>query len=199
MTQRADSDGFRIDRSDVVVLFAHIQQNIIANSGTASPKMIEAGAIALAEAASLLDLPILHSLVLQDDGEADPVQGLRPFVDDASRFAHRCASPFMDERFVTALAATGRKTLVIAGYSTEAIILFTALDALAAGYRVIVALDACGARSSRTEDAVLRRIERAGATTSSVLAVVMGCAPEFDRSPGEEVLSVVRKFLAIRD
>lgn len=196
MTVVGTPDGFRLDRDDLVVLFAHLQPAIVANSGVLAPGMIEAGAGALAEAASVLGLPMLFSLVPRETGDAAPLPALVPYARDDNSFVHRVASPFMDERFVAALAATGRRTLVIAGYSTEAVILFTSLNALAAGYRVIVALDAGGARSVRVEDPALRRIERAGATTSSVIGVVMGCAPEFGRSPGREAFAAIQKMLA---
>jgi hypothetical protein len=199
MMSAGAQDDFRLDRADVVVLFAHLQPAIVANSGVLSPKLIEAGAAALAEAAAILELPMLFSLVPRDDGDAAPLAKLAPYAKDDNSFVRRVASPFMDEQFVAALAATGRRTLVIAGYSTEAITLFTALDALAAGYRVIIALDAGGARCSRTEAAALRRIERAGAIASSVIGVVMGCAPEFGRSPDQEAFAAVQKLLAIRD
>lgn len=192
-------DGFRLDREDVVVLFAHLQPAIVANSGVLSPKLIEAGAAALAEAATILRLPMLFSLVPGEDGDATPLPALTPYAKDDNCFIHRVASPFMDERFVAALAATHRRTLVISGYSTEAIILFTALDALTAGYRVTIALDASGARSSRVEAAALRRIERAGAITSSVMGVVMGCAPEFGRSSDREAFAALQKLLATPD
>ncbi len=199
MTAAEARDGFRLDRDDVVVLFAHLQPAIVANSGVLAPRMIEAGSAALAEAASILGLPTLFSLVPREGGDAAPLPPLVPFARAENSFIHRVASPFMDARFVAALAATGRRTLVIAGYSTEAIVLFTALDALAAGYRVTVALDAGGARSARIEEAALRRIERAGATTSSVIGVVMGCAPEFDRSPDREAFAAVQKLLSTQD
>lgn len=192
------TDDFRLDRDDVVFLLAHLQPPILRNSGTISPKMIEAGALALAEAAEALGIPLLFSLVPRD-GETTPVAGLAPYVRDDNSFVQTVASPFMDARFVAALEATGRRTLVIAGYSTEAVVLFTALDALKAGYRVQVALDAGGARHPRIEDAALRRIERAGAITSSVLGVVMGCAPNFGQEPDSIALAAVRRFMATRD
>lgn len=192
-------DGFRLDPADVVLLFAHLQPRIVANSGTNSPRLIEAGAGALAAAAHMLDLPMLFSLVPGPDGEATPIGALSRYADAHHSFVHQVASPFMDDGFVAALAATGRRTLVIAGYATEAITLFCGLDALAAGYRVVIALDAGGARDRRIEEAALRRLERAGAITSSVIGVVMGCAPHFDRSPDKEAFAAVRKLLATRD
>lgn len=192
-------DGFRLDRDDVVIVFAHLQPAIVRNSGTNSPKMIEAGALALAEAATVLGIPMVFSLVPREGGDSSPVPALLPYANEENSFVHRVASPFMDEDFVAALSRTGRRTLVLAGYSTEAIIVFATLDAIAAGYRVLVALDAGGSRGTRIEEAALRRIERAGALSSSVIAVVMGCAPEFGRSPDSEAFAAVQKLLATRE
>ena len=193
------SDQFTLDRDDVVLLFADLQPRIIKNSSTNSPKLIEAGAEALAKVAEILGVPKLFSVVLEDGGPATHLPALAADASGANSFTRQAASPFMDPAFVAALEATGRRTLVIAGYSTEAVILFAGLDAITAGYRVIVALDACGARSARTEDAVLRRIERAGATVTSVIGVVMGCAPDFTSPEGKQAFAVVHEFMATRD
>lgn len=188
-----------INPNDLVILFADLQPALIANSGTISPKLIEASAGALARAAAILEVPVLFSVVPENGGPPTHLSALAPYAEEANSFTRRCASPFMDERFVSALKAAGRRTLVIAGYSTEAVILFAALDAIAEGYRVVVALDAGGARSARTEGAVLRRIEAAGVTVTSVIDFVMSCAPDFTASPGRETFAIVHEMMAVRD
>lgn len=194
----AVADSFTLDSADAVLLFADLQPGIVKNSGTNPPKLIEAGAEALAKVADVLGIPKLVSVVPEDGGPATHLPALDRHADGTNSFLRQTASPFMDPRFVAALEATGRRTLVIAGYSTEAVVLFTSLDAVAAGYRVVVALDACGARSARTEEAVLRRIERAGAIVGSVIGVVMGCAPDFTSPEGSQAFAIVHAFMATR-
>ena len=66
------------------------------------------------------------------------------------------ASPFIDPAAREHLAWLGRPTLIIAGFATEVVVLHAALEALREGYGVIVAVDAWGAMSDRTESAAER-------------------------------------------
>jgi hypothetical protein len=102
------------------------------------------------------------------------------------------ASPFLDEATRAAIAATCRQHLVIAGFATEVVVLHGVRDAIAAGYRAYVPVDACGGMSSRTEDAALRQIEAAGGVTTSVVSLVTAMAPDFAQEPGRNTLAALQ-------
>ncbi|MFV0623479.1 isochorismatase family protein [Sphingomonas sp. ac-8] len=187
-----------VDPTDALVLFADLQPVLVRNSRTNTPAMIEAGAAALSEAAGLLGWPLLFSVVPEDGGSATPLPGLAPSATVERVFTRRCASPFGDDAFAAALEATGRRTIVLAAYSVEAVVQFAALDAIERGYRVVVALDACGARAARTETAALRRIERTGAIVTSVADILMTAAPDFNASPGQDVFAIVHRLMGMR-
>jgi nicotinamidase-related amidase len=82
--------------------------------------------------------------------------------------------------------------LVIAGFATEVVVLHGVRDAIAAGYRAYVPVDACGGMSSRTEDAALRQIEAAGGVTTSVVSLVTAMAPDFAQEPGRNTLAALQ-------
>ena len=67
----------------------------------------------------------------------------------------------------------------------------TALDALAAGYEVQVAVDACGGIDPRTEDAAWRRIAAAGGTTTSVITLAAELTGDFTTALGGATLGIV--------
>ena len=187
-----------VDSADAVVLFADLQPMLVRNSRTNPPAMIGAGAAALADAAERLGWPLLFSVVPEDGGPATPLLELASRATEGRVFTRRCASPFGDNAFVVALKATNRRTLVLAAYSAEAVIQFAALDAIEHGYRIVVALDACGARSDRSEAAALRRIERAGAIVTSVADILMTAAPDFAAPPGKDVFAIVHRLMGMR-
>ena len=101
-------------------------------------------------------------------------------------------SPLFDEATRTAIAATGRQHLVIAGFATEVVVLHAVRDALAAGYRVLVPVDACGGMSSRTEDAAFRQIEAAGGITTSVVTLVTAMVPDVSTDLGRQALEILQ-------
>lgn len=187
-----------LDPTDLVFLFVDLQRSLVARSRTNSPEAIAAGAVALAEAAGLLAIPTLFSLVSVNGEGSQVLPPLEPYLTTGNGLTRRVAHPFMDQTLVAAIEATGRRTLVISGYSTEAAVPFAVLDAIEEGYRVIVALDACGGASERTEAAALRRIERAGGTATAVVDILLSSAPDLDTDQGKAVFGVVGRMMAAR-
>jgi nicotinamidase-related amidase len=70
---------------------------------------------------------------------------------------------FEDPAFAAAVEATGRRTLAIAGVSTEGCVLQSVLGALRLGYEVNLVVDASGSLSRETHDAAVQRMVLAGA------------------------------------
>lgn len=79
-----------------------------------------------------------------------------------------------------------RHRVLVCGMETHVCVAQTALDLLAAGYRVYVAVDAVGARFRIDHDTALRRLESSGATlTTTEAAIFEWCrvsgTPEFKK------------------
>jgi nicotinamidase-related amidase len=100
-------------------------------------------------------------------------------------------SAFADAGLVAALAASGRRVLVLAGVASEIVVQRTALDALAAGYHVQVAVDACGGVDARTEAAAWQRIGAAGGVTTSVTTFAAELVGDFTTDIGGATLGIV--------
>jgi nicotinamidase-related amidase len=92
---------------------------------------------------------------------------------------------------VSAIKATGRKTLLISGVATELAVQLAALSAADHGYRVYAVLDACGGVSERTEQAALLRMSKAGATTVSVMALAGELAGDFREPKAQQAIGIV--------
>jgi nicotinamidase-related amidase len=82
-----------------------------------------------------------------------------------------CAIPSILEGFHTA----ARPKIVVCGIETHVCILHTALDLLAANFRVYLPVDAIGARYEIDHATALRRLEQAGA----ILTTTEGCLFEW--------------------
>lgn len=191
---RADL-AYTIDPADTVVVFADLQPALVHKSRTQSGAAIEAGAQALARTAQIMDMPMLFSLVAVDGQQPSHLPALAAHAGDDNSFTRAVARPFGDAAFVSALEATGRKTLVLAGYSSEAALQYLALDGIVQGYRIVVALEACGGRSARVEAAALRRIERAGAIVTSVADILQSAEPDLTSPRGQQIFAVVHDFM----
>ena len=67
-----------------------------------------------------------------------------------------------NEDFVKSVRATGKKTLIMAGVWTSVCVMFPALDAKAAGFKVYAVVDASGDPSEMASRTTLARFTQAG-------------------------------------
>jgi nicotinamidase-related amidase len=182
-----------VTRDNAAIIFLDLQAEIVTNSHTLAPEKVERGAAALAKLAALHGLPVFISSV--PPGGAYLPTVLAPLSDPKIR-PRMQTSAFADDGLVAALKASGRRLLVLAGVASEIVVQRTALDAIAAGYTVHVAVDACGGVSTRTEDAAWRRIGAAGGTTTSVTTIAAELAGDFTTELGGKTLGIMYETLA---
>jgi hypothetical protein len=121
----------RATAADVAVVFLDLQTEIVKSNHTC--ESLEAHAGALAKLAALHRLPAIASSVPPGGAYLATVVGALPSIAPIERVF---TSAFADVATVDAIAATGRRTLVLAGVASEVVVQRTALDALAAGYTV---------------------------------------------------------------
>ncbi|MGZ3306559.1 MAG: hydrolase [Asticcacaulis sp.] len=109
-------------------------------------------------------LPIIHSSVNVTTGRnKPPIEPLMDLLKDYPVYDRTTINAWEDVEFKQAVAATGRKKLIMAALWTEACLTFPALDAIQEGYEVYALTDAVGGTSVVAHESALRRIEQAGA------------------------------------
>jgi nicotinamidase-related amidase len=185
---------FEVNPQDVQILFVDMQHELTKASKSNAPAALAANATVLAEVARLLGLPMIYSLVPVAGNAGRLMNELQPYSNEKNTFDRILAGSFTDHSMVAALAQHRRKTLVVSGYATEVAVLQTALAARKAGYRVFIPVDAVGSPSARTESAVLRQMELAGAVPTSVMSLAAQLAPDFSKEPGRSVLATFNRL-----
>ena len=139
-----------------VLLLVDFQQRLMPAIHDADA--VVARAVRLAEAASLLDVPVLAT-------EQYPA-GLGPTVQPLAGYpksvlAKTSFSAAADPGFAALLPA-GTREVVIAGCEAHVCVLQTVLDLAGAGHRVILAADAAGSRDPADRAAALERARQHG-------------------------------------
>jgi nicotinamidase-related amidase len=177
---------------NAAILFLDIQENIVPNSHTVPLPKLTRAAGTLARLAALHNLPHWLSAVPPGGAFLDAV--LAPLARPGVRMRTQ-TSAFADAGIVAALRASGRGVLILAGVASEIVVQRTALDAIAAGYHVHVAVDACGGVDARTEDAAWRRITAAGGVTTSVVTFAAELTGDFTAEPGGATLGLLYEML----
>jgi nicotinamidase-related amidase len=138
-----------------------------------SADLVELHVRLLAKAARAFGMPIVLSTVGVKFGINGPtlpsvlseLNGIEP-IDRSSMNA------FEDEAFRLAVAATGRRRLIIGGLHTEICLTFATVQALKDGYEVLYPADAVGGRSQTSHRTAIERLAHAGAVPTTALAVV---------------------------
>jgi hypothetical protein len=179
-------------RANAAVLFLDLQEEIVKNSRTVPLARLTRTSGALAKLAALHKLPCFISAV--PPGGAFLPDVLAP-LGHPSPSMRLQTTAFADASIVEGLRDAGRKVLVLAGVASEIVVQRTALDALAAGYQVLVAVDACGGVDARTEEAAWRRITAAGGATTSVLTFAAELAGDFTTELGGATLGIIYELL----
>ena len=174
----------RLSNETALVLFCDLQKEIVKHSGTATPKGIASSAGALFQLAQLFSVPAVISVAPEGKKAPEVIAELSEPHGYAPQIMRTTASLFGDETTVQTIQRSGRKVLIVAGFMMEAVILATVLDARAQGYEVVVAIDACGSSSQRTEHAVTRQMESAGAVFTSVVSIGVRLSPDFSTQAG---------------
>lgn len=154
---------------DCVLLLVDIQKVML--DPCVDADKLQENVAALLEIAGIYDLPVIFS-----EHNAEKLGGFLPAL--LERVSHPKVlnklefSCLQNEGIARALAATGRKTLLLAGLEGHVCIFHTGSHALRLGYRVHVAADAVSSRSSFNRDIGLRRLEKAGAVLSSTEMII---------------------------
>ena len=174
-------------RTNAAVLFLDLQEEIVKRSRTVTTERLRQTAGALARLAALHRLPTFLSAI--PPGGAFLEEVLRPLNDPSPR-PRTATSAFADAGLVAALKESGRPMLILAGVASEIVVQRTALDALAAGYAVQVAVDASGGVDARTERAAWDRVVQAGGATTSVITFAAELVEDFTSELGGQTLGI---------
>ncbi|MFB4300550.1 isochorismatase family protein [Actinomadura sp. NTSP31] len=179
-----------IDQRTVQLVFADLQDSIVALSRTNAPETIRRSAGVLGGIAQTLDIPFTVSVAPRPGGP-----GVIAELPETPPFVRSGPCCWDDPAWREAIDAEARKTLAICGVTSEIVVLHTALDALADGYDVIVLVDASGGLSERTENAALRQIEAAGGTVTSVASFVTSMVRDFSNPTGRNVITTLHDLI----
>ena len=154
----------RLDKSRAAVLLVDHQTGLLSLVRDIGPDQFKNNVLALADLARYFELPTILTTSFEDGPNGPLVPELKEAFPDAP-FIPRPGqiNAWDNEDFVAAIAATGRRQLVIAGVVTEVCVAFPALSALAEGYEVFVVTDASGTFNEITRQAAWQRMSEAGA------------------------------------
>lgn len=165
-----------LDASDTVFLLLDHQSGLFQSVKDISVAELRSNVVMLAKLASLMKIPVITT-ASEPNGTNGPlmpeIAGHAPHAVYVGRRGE--VNAWDNEDCVRAVRSTGKKTLVMAGVWTSVCVMFPALDAKLAGYKVYAVMDASGDVSDMANRTALARFVQGGVipvTTNSVLSEV---------------------------
>jgi nicotinamidase-related amidase len=127
----------------------------------------------LAKAAKIFNVPTILTTVETKSFSGNMWPQILDIFPNREPIERSSMNSWEDTKFVEAVAATGRKKLIMAALWTEVCLAFPALEAIKAGYEVYAVEDASGGTSLTAHNAAMRRIEQAGVVPVTALQVLL--------------------------
>jgi nicotinamidase-related amidase len=154
----------------------------------------ERNALARAKIAKILDMPVVLTSSREDQFQGPLLPELADIVPDA--FAARIkrtgiVNAWSDKNFLAAVEKTGRKNLVMAGVTTDICLVFPAIDAVRAGFKVQAVIDAGGSPFELSEEMARRRMQAEGVVMTATNTVVAELTADWSSPVAPRVLDVL--------
>jgi nicotinamidase-related amidase len=177
-----------LDTNDSVILLLDHQAGLIQTVKDIGVVELRANTVMLAKLATLLKIPVITSA-------SEPHGPNGPLMPEIHQFApHAVYVPrkgevnaWDNEDFVKTVRGTGRSTLIIAGVWTSVCVMFPALDAKAAGFKVYAVMDASGDPSELASRTTLARFVQGGVVPTSTNAVLSETHRTWNRPEAAEL------------
>jgi nicotinamidase-related amidase len=177
-----------IETSDSVILLLDHQAGLFQTVKDISVAELRTNTAMLARLATLLKIPVITTA-------SEPNGPNGPLMPEIHQFAPQAVyvprkgevNAWDNEDFVKAVRATGRKTLIMAGVWTSVCVMFPALDAKAAGYKVYAVIDASGDPSELSSRTTIARFIQAGVIPTSTNAVLSETHRTWNRPEAAEL------------
>jgi nicotinamidase-related amidase len=156
----------------VVTLIDHQPQMLFGVTSIDRQTLIN-NVVGFSKAARLFGVPTILSTVETKQFSGNIWPQLKAEFPEQTPIERTSMNSWDDPNFVTAVKATGRKKIVLAGLWTEVCVAFPSIQAIADGYEVYVVEDLCGDLDIRIHDAAMRRVEHAGAKPVTWIQVML--------------------------
>ena len=177
-----------LDPSDTALLLLDHQTGLFQTVKDVAIADLRMNTVMLAKLATLFNIPVITTA-------SEPGGPNGPLMHELSSAAPKAiyvprngeVNAWDSPEFVNAVRNTGRKTLIMAGVWTSVCVMFPALDAKAAGFKVYAVTDASGDPSMIASATSLARFTQAGVVPISTNAVLSEVHRTWNRPEATEV------------
>lgn len=177
-----------LDPTDTALLLLDHQAGLFQTVKDISIDQLRTNTTMLAKLAALVKMPLIYT-ASEPNGPNGPImpeiQASAPHAVFVPRKGE--VNAWDNELFVKTVSETGKKTLIMAGVWTSVCVMFPALDAKAAGFKVYAVIDASGDPSEMASRVTVARFAQAGVIPTSANAVLCEVQRTWNRPDAAEL------------
>lgn len=187
----AGFNKWMIDPDDAVMLLIDHQSGLFQLVKDMELPVLRNNVRALAKVARLTKIPTFTTASVPDGPNGPLIPEIHQDNPEAVYIPRTGQINAWDNpKWVEAIEATGRKTLLIAGTLTSVCMAFPALSAIEAGYKVFCVIDASGNWSKMATDLTTARMAQAGAIPIDTFAVLAEIQSTWNRPDALEFAAI---------
>lgn len=157
-------------------------------------EVVRRNTLALAKAAKILNLPVIFTSSQEDrlQGVLMPeLKEILPEAFDARVKRAGIVNAWNDPNFKSAVEATERKYLIMAGVTTDVCLVFPSINAVEEGYHVQAVMDASGSPFDLSEDMSRRRMEIGGVVLTATNTIIAELAQDWSTEAGSQLIQLL--------
>jgi nicotinamidase-related amidase len=177
-----------LDPTNTALLLLDHQSGLFQNVKDISITELRANTTALAKLAAMHHIPVITTASVPNGPNGPLMPEIHQSAPHAVYVPRKGEVNAWDNAlFVKTVRDTGKKTLIIAGVWTSVCVMFPALDAKAAGFKVYTVMDASGDPSEMVSRTTLARFTQAGIVPTSANAVICEVHRTWNRPDAAEL------------
>jgi nicotinamidase-related amidase len=162
-----------MDAADAVMLLLDHQSGLFQVVKDIEVAQLRANTAMLAKLASLMKVPVITTASVPEGPNGPLMPEIHEYAPHAVHVPRKGEVNAWDNAlFVKTVREIGKTTLIMAGVWTSVCVMFPALDALAAGYKVYAVIDASGDPSEMASRTTVARFVQAGIVPTSANAML---------------------------
>jgi nicotinamidase-related amidase len=161
---------------------------------TSSSDLCLRNAVTLASAAKALKIPVVLTSSQEDRIQGPISPALQKALPDAFKARVKrqgIVNAWGDPNFSAAIAATGRKNIIMGGVTTDICLVFPSISAVQEGYNVLAVMDAGGSSYEIQEEMAQRRMMHAGVVLTTTNTMVAELVQNWATPAGMELVPLL--------
>ena len=151
-------------------------------------------AVTLASAAKALNMPVVLTSSQEDKIQGPISPALQKVLPDAFKARVKrqgIVNAWGDPNFSAAIAATGRKNIIMGGVTTDICLVFPSISAVQQGYNVLAVMDAGGSSYDIQEDMAQRRMIHGGVVLTTTNTIVAELVQNWATPAGMQLIQLL--------